>query len=119
MNNTNWLEGLFRTIDAKDYEGFVGFLTDDATFKMGNMPPMIGKPTIRQGIEAFFGSIKALSHTGISSWAVDNTVIMKGTVTYTRHNDTQLSVGFCNIFEMDGERIRNYAVFIDSSELYK
>ena len=109
---------LFQAIDSKDTETFVSFLSDDAVFRFGNMPPVEGKENIRPFMSGWFQSIKALKHDQIGIWEADGVWFMNGRVTYTRHNDTQLQVWFSNTFKMKDEKIRNYLIFVDASQLY-
>jgi limonene-1,2-epoxide hydrolase len=39
-------------------------------------------------------------------------------VTYTRHNGSSLSVPFANVFELKGDKIASYRIYIDNSALF-
>ncbi len=112
------VKNLFHSIDAMDTDKFVTFLTDDAEFRFGNAPSAIGKEQIHQGVAGFFSSIKGLSHELAYAHVTDDTVITEGTVTYTRFDDSKLSVSFCNVFGMKGDLIQRYFIYIDLNELY-
>lgn len=118
MSNFNWINELFASIDAMDAARFCSFLTNDCVFTMGNFPAVVGKEQIQSAVDRFFQSIKALSHTNLSSYQCDDSLFVRGTVTYTRHNDTQLTVEFLNHFKMDGSLIKDYRIFMDISQLY-
>ena len=70
-------------------------------------------------IQRFFNSIKTLEHSVNDVWHTDDAIVSHGIVTYTRHDDSTLTVPFANIFKMKGERIKDYLIFADISELYK
>lgn len=119
MNNPIWIDELFKTIDSMVPAKFVQFLAEDGTFIFANYPPVTGRDNIIQFLDVFYKSIKSLSHNVKNCIIVDDNVVTAGTVTYTRHNDTQLAVKFCNIFKMDGGLVKNYNIFIDASKLYE
>ncbi len=110
---------LFTAIDSSDTEKFLSFLSDDAVFRFGNIPPVEGKANIRPFLEGFFQSIKGTHHDQIELWELEGVKLMNGWVTYTRHNDTRLTVPFANTFKMNGEKIREYFIFVDTSQLYQ
>jgi len=114
----SWLNELFNAIDQSDAEAFANFLTDDARFQLGNNDEVLGKENIRDAVAGFFSSIKSTKHTLNNSWIIDNNVFIKGEVTYTRQNDTTLSVPFADILELNDRKIQDYRVYIDISELY-
>jgi uncharacterized protein (TIGR02246 family) len=118
MSQPAWLEKLFKTIDAKDAEGFAGFLTEDAIFRFGNGAPSRGKGAVREAVAGFFASVKGLKHTIRESWTHPDTIVMHGDVTYTRHDGSQLSVPFANVFKVEGTLVREYLVFADVSQLW-
>ena len=44
-------------------------------------------------------------------------MICHGTVTYTRHDSSQLKVPFTNILKMDDKLIKEYLIYVDVSQL--
>lgn len=118
MQNLAFLDKLYKYIDSHNSLGIIEFLTDDAEFLFANMPPAKGKENILAFLENFFKSIKGISHAVEKRFETDGHLISSGHVTYTRHNGTNLSVKFCNIFKMRGQLIEHYDIFIDASTLY-
>jgi ketosteroid isomerase-like protein len=118
MNNPNWVTELFDSIDSMDTNKFVSFLAEDATFTFGNSPSAIGKEIVFQVVDGFFKSIKAISHTDIQTFVDGDFVIARGNSTYTRHDASALTVGFCNVFKMQNSLIQDYKIYIDLSQLY-
>ena len=116
--DTGWLPELFSAIDAKDAEAFVGFLTEDASFRFGSAPAAVGRVAIRQALDAFFGSIEGLSHSIKRVWADADTIACEGEVTYTRLDGRDVVVPFADVFDMRGERISAYKIYIDVAPLY-
>lgn len=117
-NKTTLVQNLFTAIDAKNTDDFVSYLTDDASFAMGDAEPVAGKENIREAVGGFFQSIKSLSHEVGDVLETGNKVITPGQVTYKRHDDSTLSVKYCNIFTFVDDKIKGYDVFVDISKLY-
>ncbi len=118
MENPKWLQQLFESIDQKDADSFATLLADDAVFKFGNGDPVNRKDAIRDAVAAFFSSIQAINHKIIDTWSHTDAVICHGYVTYTRHDSSQLTVPFANIFKMDDKLIKEYLIYVDTSKLY-
>jgi len=118
MMTPAWVQTLFRALDAFDADTFASFLTDDATFVFANAEPVRGRQTIRDYVAQFFTSIAAIRHDLIETWTVPDAVISRGTVIYTRHGGTQLKVPFANVFKLRNERIQEYLIYVDNTQLY-
>ena len=113
-----WTHKLFKTIDAKDANGFVSYLTEKAQLRFGNGPVVTGREKIRETIAGFFSSIKALKHVILETWTYSDVVILKGEVTYTRKDGSQITLPFMNLYRMKGNLINQYLVYVDLSPLY-
>lgn len=110
--------GLFAAIDAKDTERFLDYLTDEGSFRFGAAPPAEGKEAVRTAVDGFFSSIAACEHKVPRFVADDDVIMCEGQVTYTRHDGSQITLPFANVFEMNGELISNYKIYTDISPLY-
>ena len=115
---SDWLPELFAAIDAKDAEGFLGFLTEDAAFRFGSAPAALGRDAIRQALDAFFGSIKGLRHSIDRVWTDVDTIACEGEVTYTRLDGKEVAIPFADVFDMRGDKISAYKIYIDVAPLY-
>jgi ketosteroid isomerase-like protein len=113
-----WLKTLFNALDMFDAKTFASFLTDEATFVFANAEPVRGKAVIQEYVAQFFASIRAIRHDVIDCWVTSDAVISRGIVTYTRHSGSQLQVPFANVFNMRNERIQDYLIYVDNSQLY-
>jgi ketosteroid isomerase-like protein len=118
MTTATWVHDLFAAIDRQDADAFASHLAEDGSFHFGNAEPVVGRAAVREAVAGFFGSIAGLAHELSDVWTVDGAVIAQGTVTYTRHDGSTLAVPFCDVFEMDGEAIACYRIYIDVSQLY-
>lgn len=119
MIKTDLMSDLLEAIDNSNTDTFASFLADDVIFRFGNARPVFGKAAVKKAVAGFFASIKSLRHNVDDIWHIKDVIIGHGMVTYTRHNDTTLTVPFANIFKMDGDMIKDYLIFADTSELYK
>ena len=109
---------LFETIDRMDPEGFVDFLTEDASFRFGNADPVIGRNNIREAVAGFFSMIKGLSHQIFNVWEIENAIICRGEVTYKRMDEKDVKVPFVNFFMMENTLIKEYQIYIDLTPLF-
>jgi hypothetical protein len=97
---------------------FVSYLTDDAQFKFGNNPASVGKASVREAVDGFFTTIKGLSHNIAGVWVHPDAVICQGEVTYTRTDDGKVTVPFADILGMEGDKVKDYLIYIDVAPLY-
>lgn len=112
------LDGLFEAIDAMDSDRFVSFLTEDGVFRFGSTPAVIGRQAIRDAVQAFFTSISGLSHRVSRVWRDQATLVCEGEVCYRRHDDSEVILPFVNVFELQGDLISKYQIYIDIQPLY-
>ncbi|MEJ2053451.1 MAG: nuclear transport factor 2 family protein [Calditrichaceae bacterium] len=110
---------IFEFIDNKDTDGFLSYFTDNSSFKFANADASVGLDNIRQTLNYFFNSIKSLKHELLDTWTHPDSLIFSGNVTYTRLNDTILSVPFVTIIKLAGEKVKDYLIYVDASELYQ
>jgi hypothetical protein len=113
-----WTSALFAAIDAKDTGAFVRFLADDGRFAFANFPPAIGIDAIRHAVDAFFGSVAQLRHDVANAWSVPGHVVCTGHVTYVRRDGTAVTLPFCNVLRLAGDRVDDYRIYIDPSPLF-
>ena len=109
---------LFKAIDDMSTQEFVSYLNDDALLRFGNQSVVEGKSAIFEYIDAFFKAIKAIAHSELEVWELSDVSFVNGRGTYTRHDDTQLSVVFSNTFKMKDNLIQEYLIYVDNSELF-
>lgn len=118
MNQTSWTTALFASIDAKDTPRFLAFLSDDAEFRFANAPPAVGKAAIGGAVDNFFGAIRASRHDIARTWSHPDHFICQGTVTYTRHDGSQVTLPFANILGTRNGLINDYRIYIDATPLF-
>lgn len=118
MDRQSFVKSVLNSVDAMDADKFVSFLTDDATFKFANAEAVVGKNNVKQAVAGFFGSISGFSHKILESFDQNGTIVIRGEVTYTRQDKSELTVPFANFFKMNGEKIKDYLIYVDASKLY-
>lgn len=118
LNKESFIE-LFASIDGKDIEKFVSFLAADCGFRFGNLPVVNGIDGISAFVGGFFASVASLRHDLSEIQLVPDGAVCHGTVSYTRHDGTVLSVPFANIFKTRDFKIVEYLIFADTSQLYR
>ena len=118
MEREDWTRRLFESIDNLGTEAFLVFLDEDVLFRFGNADPVKGKAIVGEVVSGFFDSVKGIMHNLVNTWEKEGVVVCHGTVRYTRHDSTTLTVPFANIFGVRNDLIEEYLVFVDISELY-
>ncbi len=119
VSNRHLIAELFFAIDDRDAYRFSEFLSQDCLFRFGNGQSITGKNAVHDVVESFFHSIAALSHEITEFIETENQVVCHGLVTYTRLDNSVLTVPFANIFKMTQHKITEYLIFVDISNLYQ
>ena len=112
------IKALFAAIDSADSSAFAAFLTEDARFRFGSASAVSGRATIAAGVEGFFGTIAASKHEVLATIADGDTLVCEGEVTYTRHDQSRLTVPFVDVLELHGDLVKDYKIYIDIGALY-
>jgi len=118
MEQPHWVNELFRCIDRMDTRAFLSFLAPNAQFRFANTPVVEGQDAIGAAVDGFFATIKACRHRLLNVWPVGTTVICRGDVTYTRMDDSEITLPFVDVFGMNGDTIHEYSIYMDISPLY-
>ena len=111
-------EQLFADIDSMEPERFVAHLAGDATMHFGNAEPIRGRDAVRDAWAAFCKELRGVRHELVGRWEVDEVTIVEAKVTYTRRDDSQVTVPVATIYrERDGQ-INDYRIYIDLAPLF-
>ena len=116
--NDDRLADLFGAIDAKDVEAFGAHLTEDAAFRFGSQEGVQGRDAVCDYVAAFFDSIQALEHTLTAIWRDEGALVCEGRVTYTRHDETQVTLPFVDVFRLRDDAISEYLIYMDPGPLF-
>lgn len=118
MSRQRWMEQLFDAIDAQDVQRFMSFLAPDCRFRFGNLAPVVGRAEVEEFVSGFFASIDSLAHRVVDSWDVPDGLICHGIVSYTRHDQSVLTVPFANVLKTTADGVSDYLIFADTSALF-
>ncbi len=111
------MTSLYTAVDDMNAQRVVDHVTEDVQFQLGNFEPITGREAVKGGNAAFFSTIKAMRHTIKNIWSSGDTAICDGTVHYTRLDQSEHEVPFAAHFGIRDEKIADYKVFVDISEL--
>lgn len=111
-------EQLFSDIDSMEPERFAAHLAEDVTMRFGNAEPIHGRDAVRDAWAAFCQDLKDVQHDLVEQWTIGDTTIVEATVTYTRHNDSQVAVPVVTICRERGGEIHDYRIYIDLAPLF-
>ena len=115
-----WVQALFAAIDAKDLNGFLAHLDDNATFRFGNADAVSGKAAIGEAVDGFFQSIASVEHSLSGVWEAPGSLCCHGHSRYVRHDGSDLTTPFANVFYLAADgKVRDYLIHIDLSSLYR
>jgi ketosteroid isomerase-like protein len=112
------IHNLFSAIDRKDMEQFLSCIAPDASFRFGSAPAVAGHDAIRAAVGGFFDSIAGLSHELRQTISSGSALVCEGDVTYTRHDGSEITLPFANVFEFADGLVADYKIYIDIGPLY-
>ena len=112
------INDLFAAIDARDTPSFMQFLGEDATFQFGSAEPAQGHAAIAAAVDGFFASIAGVSHNIDKTLSDASTIVCEGKVTYVRHDGSNVTLPFANVFDVADDLIDKYKIYIDIAPLY-
>lgn len=119
MELQSFVSEVYQAIDGADARKFATYFEADGSFRFANNPEVFGVAAVEAYVDQFFKSLKSVSHSSLESWSADGVIFVNGVVKYTRLNGTTLELPFSCTWKMQGRLIRQYLIFIDSSELYQ
>ena len=118
MHTRDWWLSLLATIDAKDTQGFLGYVADDAEFRFGNGPSAVGQANIGAAVSGFFGTIQRSRHQLHKTWEDADSAVGEGEVTYTRLDGSTITLSFVDVFHFRSGRIGRYLIYMDVNPLF-
>lgn len=109
---------LYAAIDAKDPDRVGALMADEVRFRFGSAPEVTGRENVRQAARDFLSSLRAIRHRVLQEWIDGDTAIHQMDVTYTRDDEVQMTLPVVNILRLDGDRIRDYRIYVDLGPLF-
>ncbi|MBK8981145.1 MAG: nuclear transport factor 2 family protein [Ignavibacteria bacterium] len=118
MPRTELIQRVMDSIDKMDAKTFSEFITEDGVFKYANNEPVKGRENIKNYVDGFFKMIRSGKHNIINLWDNGDSIVWQGEVTYTRHDEKEMTFPFVNVFYMKGDMITDYLIHIDNTPLF-
>jgi ketosteroid isomerase-like protein len=98
-----WARDLYaESVDHKDAAGFAAAFTPDAWLRFGNADTLVGREAIREAIAHFFTAFAELRHQSRGAFLDGDTLVLEAVVTYTRHDERQVTIPAVTIFRLAG-----------------
>ena len=109
---------VYEAIDSMDEKKLAPFLTENCTFVFGSAAPVFGRAASADASKAFMGLIAGIKHDLADVWSVDDNVISRMTVTYTRKDGKKMSFPAVTIWRVEGKQIADYRIYVDNTPLF-
>jgi limonene-1,2-epoxide hydrolase len=109
---------LFADIDSMEPDRFAAHLAEDVTMRFGNADPIHGREAVRDAWATFCRDLNGVHHDVVDRWSIDGTGIVEARVTYTRGDDSQVTVPVVTIYRERGDEIHDYRIYIDLAPLF-
>ena len=114
----SFAKSVYEAVDSMDETNLAKFLTDECTFTFGNAKPAVGRAAVAEASKAFLSLIAGIKHEINDVWGVDDTIITRLTVIYTRNDNKTMSFPGVTIWHVEGKRISDYRIYIDNTPLF-
>ncbi len=104
-------------VDKKDTEYLATLLCERVRFRIGNHDEIVGLDKVIDANESFFKTIDSMSHTIEKVIIEGDHSVCHGRVDYKRLDGSRISSMFATVLKHDGDKISEYLVFADLSDL--
>jgi len=101
-----------------DPDRYARHLSDNVVMRFGNSGPVVGRVPVRDAWAGFCGDLRGVGHDLVERWETGPATIVEALVTYTRTDDSTLTVPVVTIYCADGDLIDEYRIFIDLAPLF-
>jgi ketosteroid isomerase-like protein len=119
MNEAHaFVSSVYKAIDTMDEKELAPFLTENCTFVFGNAKAVVGRAASADASKAFMALIADIKHDLADVWSVDDNVISRMTVTYTRKDGKKMSFPAVTIWRVEGKQIADYRIYVDNTPLF-
>ena len=103
---------------TRSADEFAAYFTEDAFYRVGNSEPLIGRDRIRESAVRFRQMLKGISHEIKDIWEFGDTVVCEIKVTYTRQDDSQVTLPCMDVIQMQGDLFREMQIYMDISPVF-
>lgn len=109
---------VYEAVDSKDEQQLARFLSENCTFIYANSEPVIGRANIAEASRNFMALIAGIKHRLLDVWAVDDVIVSRLDVTYTRKDRSTLTVPAATIWRVSNGQINEYRIYVDVAPLF-
>ena len=123
MTTDHRVRELFSALDALDTAAVMKMFTDNPTLRFGNAEPAVGWDEVEATVSGFLSMIAGLRHdiTGVwtGTWPGGEVNSIESHVTYIRKDGSRVGpLPATTTLRFEGDRIKDYQIFIDASPLF-
>mgnify|MGYP002778065550 CR=1 FL=1 len=115
ITQTEIIRSLIGLFEAMDIESAMTYFTEDALYRFGNHPPVVGKAAIASAIEA--ARIARTSFEINEIWEIDDAVICQMETTHACDCGKATAIPCAVVFRMEDDLVREMRIYIDASPL--
>ncbi|BAY13236.1 nuclear transport factor 2 family protein [Calothrix sp. NIES-2098] len=109
---------MYEALHAENWDEFMSFFTPNLLYKVGANDPVIGPEACRDFLVNIYKVLKLTTHNARGTWEIGNTVILEMDANYVNKVDKRfIQVPCTDIYRFDGDRIYEWRVYPDPSQL--
>jgi ketosteroid isomerase-like protein len=113
-----FVTSVYKAIDSMDEKQLAPFLTEDCAFVFANAKPVVGRAASAEASKQFLAKLAAIKHELDDVWRVNDDIISRIKVTYTRKDGKKMSFPCVTIWRVQGKQIADYRIYIDNTTLF-
>ena len=115
---STWYEDFYAVIDSMDSAAMRPMLTDDSTVTMANHPQAVGPDAVLGGLDAFWTTIKGMSHHFKRVVEDGDTAVLEAEVTYTMLDDREVTLPVTTWVQRRDGLIADQRIYIDMGPMH-
>src|SRR3954470_16559972 len=110
--NDEFIRQFIAAWEQRDVEAVIESFTDDATYHAMPLPPIVGKPALREWVEHFKGVPPG--RLEVHHQVVSGDVVINERTDYITLNGKPVVLPICGIFDLEDGRIKAWREYFDS-----
>jgi ketosteroid isomerase-like protein len=115
---TSIVKEMFMAAESNNVDEYVSFFTEDALFKVGNLPSVFGPQGIRDFESPVRQVIRTVSHEVKEMWEQEDVVICEMEITYTRRDGKVLILPCVDVIQMERDKVWKMQAYLDPSPVF-
>lgn len=104
--------------EVRSPDDFAAFFAEDASYRFGNFPPILGRNAIRESSISFRSRVKLARHDIKNLWEMGDTVVSEMEVIYTRLDDKVVVVPCTDVILLHDGLFQAMRIYIDTSPVF-